>query len=197
MTMDKEINGGMITKTGKPFIQRDNAIPIKKARELEEAYKTHMINIRWCKDCSKPVLGPHRLVPTGEEYWMCGLCKRMIEDDQNVEKTVGTENTYWKLFVDDERVGPQSKDWTFAATYEEALILIKEKGMPIEMSLDHDIWTGLIQGSNFVLLLKNKVFPDGFEYSIHSSNEEMARYMKTEMEIMTGKKPKHMKQWWS
>jgi len=66
---------------------------IKEESQLTE--KGVAKTVKWCSDCSKPVNGPQWWmkdgIPTGEKYWMCGLCKRMIEDAQNVEKTMETE----------------------------------------------------------------------------------------------------------
>jgi len=110
--------------------------------------------------------------------------------------------THWKLFVDDERVGPQSRDWTFAANYETAIKLIEKNGMPEEMSLDHDIWTGLIQGTGFTSWLvsyvkKGNALPDSFKYSIHSSNEEGAAAMIDVMTFLSNKAPTHIREWWN
>lgn len=108
----------------------------------------------------------------------------------------------WKLFVDDERVGPQHDDWDVVQTYESAIQLIREKGLPIEMSLDHDIWIGRIQGSDFVWWLKGFIDsghnPDeNFSYSIHSSNKDGLEYMKEVLVYVIGKEPKHLTQWWN
>ena len=127
----------------------------------------------------------------------------------------------WKLFVDDERVGPQgpclkdengefikTKDgkycheWTDAPNYEEAIELIKSNGIPVDMSLDHDIWTGVMQGDEFVEWLEMYVnqghpLPKDFEYSIHSSNESGAKNMHTIMQRFVGKPATYMTQWWN
>ncbi len=102
----------------------------------------------------------------------------------------------WKLFIDDERVGPQHKDWEFAPNYEEAIKMISVLGMPDEISLDHDIWTGRIQGTEFCEWLKTQKLPSNFSYRIHSSNKVGAKNMETILTKITGKPPKSKEQWW-
>ncbi len=107
----------------------------------------------------------------------------------------------WRLFVDDERVGPQDIKWTFAPNYEKATKLIENLGIPVDMSLDHDIWTGLMQGGEFVEWLEQQIkngksLPHDFEYSIHSSNRQGSAFMQEVMKRITNKEAKHLKQWW-
>lgn len=107
----------------------------------------------------------------------------------------------WRLFVDDDRVGPQDKHWRFATNFETAISLIEKNGIPIDISLDHDIWTGAIQGVDFVLWFEEYVnngnkLPEGFEYSIHSTNQSGSAEMQVVMARLTGKEPKYLKQWW-
>lgn len=118
----------------------------------------------------------------------------------------------WKLFVDDERVGP-GHGWTFAPHYGKALELIENFGLPVDMTLDCDIWTGPhrlidgisygpMQGDEFVLWLEEyvknwKSLPKDFEYSIHSSNDAGREFMHEAMKRITGKEAKHLKVWWT
>ncbi len=97
----------------------------------------------------------------------------------------------WKLFVDDDRVGPQSSKWGFAANYETATEMIQARGVPFEISLDHDIWTGLIQGTEFCEWLVKQTLPADFSYYIHSSNEDGASKMEEILFKATGKRPKN------
>ncbi len=103
----------------------------------------------------------------------------------------------WKLFVDDDRVGPQHEPgWVFAPNYEKALELIAEKGLPDEVSLDHDIWTGCWQGDDFCAWLVRQDLPTEFEYRVHSSNKEGAENMIAILSARTGKLPRTTRQWW-
>ncbi len=107
----------------------------------------------------------------------------------------------WRLFVDDERVGPQLKEWDFAPNYEQAIKLIETNGIPIDMSLDYNIWTGLIQGDEFVEWLglyiqKGNSLPTGFKYSIHSTSAYGRELMHLAMRRITGKEAVYLKQWW-
>mgnify|MGYP000875156311 CR=1 FL=1 len=55
----------------------------------------------------------------------------------------------WKLFLDDERdlayIGEEGHlEWRVARSVEEAKKLVEKLGMPVEMSLDHDL--GVVNG---------------------------------------------------
>jgi len=117
----------------------------------------------------------------------------------------------WKLFVDDDRIEP-SHGWTFAPHYDKAIELINNFGLPIDMSLDHDIWIGPgrlidgveyapMHGGEFVLWLEEYVktghqLPQSFKYSIHSSNEGGRDFMHDVMKRITGQEATHLKVWW-
>lgn len=45
----------------------------------------------------------------------------------------------YKLFIDDERIPYVPEEWNIARTSQEAIELVQTKGMPTEMSLDHDL----------------------------------------------------------
>jgi hypothetical protein len=49
----------------------------------------------------------------------------------------------WKLFLDDERelsyIGERGLEWRVVRTVNEAIRLVEHYGMPVEMSLDHDL----------------------------------------------------------
>lgn len=52
----------------------------------------------------------------------------------------------WKLFIDDERVpetifgnGECAEGWTIARSSMQAMTLVEEKGMPAQISFDHDL----------------------------------------------------------
>jgi len=58
-----------------------------------------------------------------------------------------TKTTSWNLFLDDLRIPPEMHQpslenpafWTLAQSSQEAMDLVREKGMPAFMSLDHDL----------------------------------------------------------
>ena len=80
----------------------------------------------------------------------------------------------WKLFIDDERF-PVTNDWVIARTSKEAINYVYDRGMPNEISFDHDL--GGDDTSIFFLkwlvnqMLDGNIYlPYGFTYSIHSQN---------------------------
>jgi hypothetical protein len=91
----------------------------------------------------------------------------------------------WHLFLDDMRIPPEdnmpSKTvrpfWTLAQSTAEAIELVKAKGMPDLMSLDHDLG-GEDKSLHFLRWLSDE-FWDGKEtipaYFVHSANPVGAR----------------------
>lgn len=80
----------------------------------------------------------------------------------------------WKLFLDDER-DPVSADWHVARSTIEAMALVRAKGVPVEMALDHDLG-GDDTTMEFLKELATwidaheVVFPAIFMYTVHSQN---------------------------
>ena len=85
----------------------------------------------------------------------------------------------WKLYLDDVRPCPEG--YVLARSYVEAIELVQEMGCPSFISFDHDL--GLIDGEeekngySFAKWLVNmdldhNIFPNHFNYQIHSSNPE-------------------------
>jgi len=79
----------------------------------------------------------------------------------------------WKLYLDDIRA-PTSKGWTIVKTVENAIQLIDLKGIPLEMSLDHDLGDGMT-GYDFVRWLAiytadNGVSFSDIKFNVHSAN---------------------------
>jgi hypothetical protein len=78
----------------------------------------------------------------------------------------------WNLFLDDERNPKEDKKFVIARTSQEAISLIKKKGFPKYMSLDHDLG-GDDTGQKFVKWITkeyiDKNLPD-FSFNIHSAN---------------------------
>lgn len=91
----------------------------------------------------------------------------------------------WKLFIDDERY-PVQDDWIIARSSQQAIILCA-KGLPTEISFDHDLggddtsmlfltWLvdALIEGTHSI--------PTDFKYSVHSQNPVGAENIKQRMD---------------
>lgn len=45
----------------------------------------------------------------------------------------------YALYLDDERDPKTDKDWLIVRSYDEFVVTIKERGLPSQMSLDHDL----------------------------------------------------------
>lgn len=77
----------------------------------------------------------------------------------------------WKLYLDDERSLPDSS-WTLAKSSTEAIDLVKAKGMPSVMSLDHDLG----EQDTSLVFLKWLAFDSKYsalacpQYTVHSAN---------------------------
>lgn len=86
----------------------------------------------------------------------------------------------WSLFLDDERE-PKEKGMTVARTSEEAKELIRKKGFPKYMSLDHDLG-GDDTGQKFVKWIvdeyMDKELPE-FDFNIHSDNPVGSKNMES------------------
>ena len=82
-------------------------------------------------------------------------------------------NSY-KLFLDDVRQ-PKRGTWSLARSFEEALDIVDEKGMPNIISFDHDLGEGKT-GDDFAKWLIEQhlngdlTFPERFEFIVHSAN---------------------------
>jgi hypothetical protein len=89
----------------------------------------------------------------------------------------------WHLFLDDER-SPARDGLTIARSFSEAVTLVKEKGLPEFMTLDHDLGDSSPTGYDFVLWLTNYVidqnlqFPPYFTFYVHSQNPVGAENMR-------------------
>ena len=85
----------------------------------------------------------------------------------------------WKLFLDDLRE-PKSDDFVIARNVKKAKELIKKKGFPSYMSLDHDLGKNEPTGYDFVKWIvneyKDKELPE-FDFNIHSANPVGAKNM--------------------
>jgi len=80
----------------------------------------------------------------------------------------------WKLFIDDERY-PVTHGWIIARSQAEAIKAVYVRGIPCEISFDHDLGDGP-SGYDFAkwlteYMMDNRLtFPEGFSYHVHSQN---------------------------
>ncbi len=78
----------------------------------------------------------------------------------------------WCLFLDDERSpADDGRDYTIARTPDAALTLVRERGFPAFMSLDHDLGEGL-DTMQFLRALAGEYPDPPFipAYQVHSAN---------------------------
>jgi hypothetical protein len=98
-----------------------------------------------------------------------------------LEKRIG-EIMAWKLWLDDQWYDPNAVDkhppigWVGCESVERAMWLIRKMGLPVEMSLDHDLGCDefgfeVLNGRDFVTILFDR-YPDGPipKWSVHSKN---------------------------
>lgn len=78
----------------------------------------------------------------------------------------------WNLYLDDERYPKTDKNWTIARTVQQAQRLILKNGLPIEMSLDHDLGKRRLECIRFVewLVYTKKYDLRNVIINIHSAN---------------------------
>jgi len=55
----------------------------------------------------------------------------------------------YKLYLDDIR-NPKTSGWIIVRSYNDAIDIIIRKGIPIEMSLDHDLGENSLSGYDFI-----------------------------------------------
>lgn len=93
--------------------------------------------------------------------------------------TSNTPTRLWQLFLDDERLPPDMHgEWHVARTVNEAKDLIRILGVPIYMSLDHDLGASRETGMDFLKWLAYEYDPDFIPvWRIHSQNPCGARNM--------------------
>ena len=76
----------------------------------------------------------------------------------------------YKLYLDDIR-NPKTSGWTIVRTYDEFVYHIKTYGMPIEMSLDHDLGEDLTGYDCVKWMVNEKQFDlRDININIHSAN---------------------------
>lgn len=93
----------------------------------------------------------------------------------------------YRLFIDDERF---PKDWdnvVIARNSFDAMQIVKNKGVPIEIMFDHDLG-GDDTVRNFIKWFANELLdgrfnlPENFTYSVHSQNPIGAEWIKNFMD---------------
>lgn len=89
----------------------------------------------------------------------------------------------YNLFLDDERY-PVDKNDLIARNVDDAMWYIRTRGLPIFMSLDHDLGYGKMTGMDFVKILcayiqDNDLDISNTTYYIHSQNPVGAKNMQT------------------
>lgn len=98
------------------------------------------------------------------------------------------EDRMYRLFLDDERHPVDEERYVIARSSNEAVQLLLERGLPIEICFDHDLGdddTAMIYVYTMCAYMQDRGlrFPAGFSYSIHSQNpvgrERIASFMES------------------
>lgn len=92
----------------------------------------------------------------------------------------------YKLFLDDWRDPVNPDEWVIARSYDEAVEIMTQRGMPNFVSFDHDLSEDHYANNNYTgfsktgydlakwfmdqVMLHGARLPDDFAYSIHSMN---------------------------
>lgn len=95
----------------------------------------------------------------------------------------------YKIYIDDER-HPKNKTYVVCRTVDDALKLIKERGLPIAFSMDHDLGENKKTGYDFIkefvdYIIHEELFEDflKIEWNYHTANPigkiNMESYIKT------------------
>ena len=101
----------------------------------------------------------------------------------------------WSLFLDDERYPPNDTleaNWKIARSADDAMYYIRTYGLPIYMSLDHDMGFMNMTGMDFCKVLCKYLMDNDRsvpEYYVHSQNpvgaENMRKYLAKYSELHT------------
>lgn len=91
----------------------------------------------------------------------------------------------YKLFIDDERF-PVADDWVIVRSSTEAITAVLIRGMPVEISFDHDLGGNdtsriFIMWMVDALLDEQITIPEGFTFSVHSQNPIGAEWIRSTM----------------
>lgn len=85
----------------------------------------------------------------------------------------------YKLYIDDERLPPESRpDFILAKTYHEAITIIEEKGIPEHISFDYYLdrhFTGLDVAMWLITHCEYHDLEPNFTYQCHSSDKSARR----------------------
>lgn len=97
----------------------------------------------------------------------------------------------YKLYVDDMRE-PFSADWVVCKSVNEAMELIKERGLPAEISMDHDLGEGQKTGYDFTkeltdYIIENALYDEflNIDWNYHTANPVGRDNMKRFINSMT------------
>lgn len=80
------------------------------------------------------------------------------------------------MFLDDERFPVGPGPWAIVRSFDEAVLYVKQNGIPEFISFDHDIASEPETGYTFAKWLVeqdidgNYKFPDNFSFYVHSAN---------------------------
>jgi hypothetical protein len=83
----------------------------------------------------------------------------------------------YNLFIDDERFpADNGKDWIIARTLDDVKEIVEQRGLPLEISWDHDLGENQPTGFDIAKWMVDQEladlhrFPDGFSFYVHSQN---------------------------
>jgi hypothetical protein len=78
----------------------------------------------------------------------------------------------YKLYLDDERFPKLSNDWVIVRNFEEFKQMILDKGLPKEISFDHDLGDGIPTGFDCVKWMVHEMKYDlrNVNINVHSAN---------------------------
>lgn len=81
----------------------------------------------------------------------------------------------YSLYIDDEREPKTARSWIIARTYDDAISIIGELGVPSYLSFDHDLGTGLSGYDIAKWIVEQDLdgtlsIPTDFQFNVHSAN---------------------------
>jgi len=111
----------------------------------------------------------------GEVSVISGWSNDMNKIYEDIIKNAGIKESKekWNLFLDDVRTPKTDRDFIVARSVKEAIQLIRDKGFPSYMSLDHDLGEDVPTGHDFVKWIvteyQDDILPE-FTFNVHSAN---------------------------
>lgn len=126
-----------------------------------------------------------------EEITGCLKHAYFFNDHTNKRIIESRTNTYYRLFIDDER-WPVDPHWVIVRTPLQAIEALEHYGFPYEMGLDHDLGSTTdgteltaMEFINYLWKLAEEgtlVIPKDFKYSVHSQNPIGAENIRSKMD---------------